>query len=94
MGALESQLDALLSTAEIVGVSGGNQSGKSTICAIRAFIQATGEVPEAVKDVFPQSEIPKRFPQYIRVVGVDFRQLHSTVLPTYRRCGLGSRRSG
>lgn len=83
-GRLDSQLDAICSMESIRGISGGNQSGKSTTGAIYSFIKATGQVPDSLKAMFHVERIPKKFPQRGRVVGVDFKQLHSIVIPTYQ----------
>jgi len=82
---LDGQMDAHMSTAQIIGVSGGNQAGKSVSGCVEAFIQATGELPLSLKDVYPKEKLPKRFPRRIRVVGVSANQMLNTVLPTYRQ---------
>lgn len=83
---LTGQMDAHLSTSPVRFVSGGNQSGKTTSTTIEALIQATGEVPISLKDVYPQEKIPKKFPQHIRVVGKDWQNgILLNVLPTYQK---------
>ena len=82
-GVLDSQLDALCSLSPIKGVSGGNQSGKSTTGAIKAYITATGELPVSLEQIYPKDLMPKG-PKAIRVVGVSNKQLFNTVLPTYK----------
>ena len=79
------QTDAFASEASKIGVFGGNQSGKSTKGAITGFIWATGEVPDALKGIVPESMVPKEFPQHIRVIAVDHKQFKNTVLETYRK---------
>lgn len=88
---LTSQLDAFLSLANIVGVSGGNQVGKSVTGAIKGYIKATGELPYAFKDYADHPAIKRdvdRAKRKIvrgRVVGVDFKQLMNTVIPTWQQ---------
>lgn len=82
---LDGQLDVLLSEGEIIAASGSNQSGKSSLGAIAGYIQATGQVPFALKGVFPEWKLPKKFPQRIRVVGVSANQVQNTVIPTYKQ---------
>jgi len=81
---LDSQMDAHLCTAEIIGVSGGNQSSKSCTGCIEDLILATGELPLSLKDVYPKEKLPKSFPQRIRVTGVSEDQLQNSVFPLYR----------
>ena len=82
---LVGQTDAFASESSKIGVFGGNQSGKSTTGAINAFIWTTGEVPEKLKGIVPESMIPTKFPQHIRVIAVDHKQFKNTVLETYRK---------
>lgn len=83
---LDGQIDAHQSEAPIRGVSGGNQSGKTTSCCIEAFIKTTGELPESLKGKFPVSRLPKRFPQHVRVVCEDHTKgILGNAIPTYRR---------
>lgn len=79
------QKDVHMADAEILGVSGGNQSSKSCTGAIEDYIQATGEVPLSMRDWYPESKIPKHFPQKIRVVAVSDGQLKNTVLDQYKK---------
>ena len=78
------QRDLHVCDADIRGVFGGNQSGKSVCGAIEAYIWATGEVPDALKGIYPESLIPKEFPQHIRVEGVDWKTFSANLLPTYQ----------
>lgn len=82
---IDGQLDVHLSTLPIRGASGGNQSGKSTVGAIEAYIQATGEVPDAIKEVYPKEKLPTKWPQAIRIIGVDYKTLLNTLIPTYQK---------
>ena len=80
----DSQLDALICPDDIIGVMGGNQGGKTAWLAIRLYIQATGQLPDALYGKFPTDLLPKKFPQRLRVVGVDSRQLQNAVLREFR----------
>lgn|SRR5574337_714924 len=84
---LDSQVDAILSDAEIVGIFGGNQAGKSTTVAIRRYIKAIGELPNALKGVYPENRLRKDFSRCYRyrVVGVDFKQMNNTLIPTFKK---------
>src|SRR3990172_3046691 len=68
-GRLDAQIDVHSCNADIVGAFGGNQGGKSVTGVIESLIWATGKVPERLKGIYPESKIPKKFPQYVRVVG-------------------------
>ena len=85
---VDSQLDVFLSKMSIVGAGGGNGSGKTTVGAIRGYIKSTGELPFPLEPyrVQFQTDIDKAKGKFIkgRVVAVDFRHLHGTVLPTWR----------
>lgn len=81
------QIDVHKSTAPIRGAAGGNQSGKTTAGAIEAFIQATGEVPPSLKDVYPKERLANNIktPQKIRVTAKDWENgFLLNVLPTYQ----------
>ena len=84
---IDSQLDALLSDSPIIGVFGGNQSGKSTICGIKRYIQTTGEVPLALEGIYPKERLRVDFSRTmkIRVVGVDHKTMLNTLIPTYQK---------
>ena len=82
--ALDGQMDVLMSVAPIRAASGGNQSGKSTVGAIEAYIVATGQVPRAVTN-YPAEKLLDKAGKQLRVVGVDNRQLMNTVIPTYQK---------
>jgi len=81
---VDGQLDALLSDADIIGVSGGNQSGKTTTEVIKGYIKSTGELPKSLekyRDRFSK-DIERATSKFIRgrVIAVDFKQLNNTVL--------------
>ncbi len=82
---IDGQMDVHMSTLPIRGASGGNQSGKSTVGAIEAYIQATGEVPNTLKDKYPKEKLPTKWPQAIRIIGVDYKTLLNTLIPTYQK---------
>lgn len=79
------QLDAHKSTADIIAVGGGNQSGKSTYGAIEAYIQGTGEIPYPMQGLYPKEKIIRKKPSAIRVVGVDHKVVLNTLIPTYQK---------
>ncbi len=82
----DSQIDALKSKANIVGVSGGNQGGKTLIVCIRRLILATGCIPELLKGIFPVEIIPKKVPRHYRVVAEDYvNGLLKNMIPTYQK---------
>ena len=95
-GNLDSQLDVVLSPANVVGASGGNRAGKSAISAIKGYIKSTGELPQSLKQYEHTQAIARdidrfkrRFakgqPILGRVIGVDFKQLSNTVIPTWQK---------
>lgn len=84
-GRLDCQRDVHVCLSNIILDAGGNQGGKSTTGAIEAFIKATGEVPHALKDIYPKEKIPTKRPNHVRVVGVDFPTFLKNILPTYQK---------
>lgn len=82
----DSQMDALKSSAPICAVSGGNQAGKTNIVCIKRIIKTIGEVPEALKGIFPMQTIPKKDVRRYRVVAEDFSNgLLKNIIPTYQK---------
>lgn len=80
------QQDVLLSEADIRGAFGGNQSGKSTLGTIEAYIHITGEVPFALANTYPRSKLPKKYPFHVRVTGEDYENaIVGTLIPTYEK---------
>jgi phage terminase large subunit-like protein len=79
------QLDALLSKANIKGVSGGNQAGKSVTGAIYVFIWITGEVPIYLAKKFPMEMLSEDRIRDTRVVGISSKQVRNTLIPTYKK---------
>jgi hypothetical protein len=55
-----------LSTAHLIGIGGGNRSGKTDTNLAEAAIQATGIIPESLRGVYPREKL--RGPITIRVV--------------------------
>jgi hypothetical protein len=95
-GKLDSQLDVVLSTADVVGASGGNRAGKSAISAIKGFVKCTGELPQSLKEYEHSQAIARDLDRFTRrfakgqpilgrVIGVDFKQLSNTVIPTWQK---------
>jgi len=86
---IDSQLDVLLSKADIRGVSGGNGSGKTEIGCIGAAIKLTGELPLSLmgyKEGHFEGIIRRAKEKFIkgRLTAVDNRQLHTKVLPVWQ----------
>lgn len=82
----DSQIDALKSESPICAVSGGNQAGKTNVVCIKRLIKAIGEVPNALKGIFPMHTIPKKEPRRYRVVAEDFSNgLLKNMIPTYQK---------
>lgn len=85
---LTGQLDVLICEAEIIGVGGGNQSGKSTLGIIKGIIKSTGEIPDFLKPYakYFQRDIDRAHRKFIngRVVAVNDFQLHNTVLKWWK----------
>lgn len=82
----DSQTDVFRSDASIIGAFGGNQVGKTTTAAIKAYMKITGEVPDALKGIVPEVKLPKKWPVHVRVVGEDYQNgVLKTLLPTFRR---------
>ena len=84
-GKLDSQLDFLLSKADVRGNSGGNQGGKSTITAIDCYIYMTNLIPKSIESIYPKEKLSDKPYKRGRVVGVDAKTMVNTLLPTYMR---------
>ena len=83
---LDSQLDVHKCASPIIAVTGGNQSSKTVSLVIEAYVQATGELPLSLKDIYPAEKLPSPYSGQIknlRVVGVDYKQLMNTLLPAF-----------
>jgi phage terminase large subunit-like protein len=85
---LDGQTDVFMSEAPIRGASGGNQSGKSTDGAVEAYVEITGELPTALKGIYPEHrlrDIDDGKIKAVRVVCVSNKQFLNTVKPTYQK---------
>lgn len=81
----DGQLDFHLSTANIKAIFGGNQAGKSACLAVHCYIIGTGEIPLALRGIFPEDEIIKKAgPVHGRIVGVSSNQVANTVIPAFQ----------
>lgn len=65
-------IDVHLSTAPVKIVGGGNQSSKTTSLTLEDLIFATGELPFALKHIYPQSKIPQKAYKKLRAVCEDY----------------------
>ena len=85
---VDSQLDALLCMAPIVGVSGGNRSSKTVTGTIKGIIKSTGELPDSLKEYAHIFEdiVNRAKNKFIkgRVTAVDNKQLNRVVIPTWQ----------
>jgi len=61
-----SALQVHLSTAHLVGVFGGNRSGKTETNLVEAAILMTGIIPDALQDIYPREKL--RGPVSVRIV--------------------------
>jgi len=80
---MQGQMDVHRSLADILAIGGGNQGGKSSGAAVEVYMRITGEVPKGVD--FPKEKVIKRSPSSVRVVGVDFKTMLNTLIPTYQK---------
>jgi phage terminase large subunit-like protein len=80
----DSQMDAHTCTAETIANFGGNQGGKTTWLVIEALIHATGELPEALKDVYPKEKMPVEKMRYLRLEGESDTQVDEILVPAIR----------
>jgi hypothetical protein len=70
---LDSAMDVHACEANIIGVSGGNQSSKTTTCTIEDLIKATRKIPQSLQGIYPESKLPKKKFNRIRVVCEDYQ---------------------
>ena len=70
---LDSAVDVHACDANIVGVSGGNQSSKTTTCTIEDLIKACRVIPPSLKGIYPESKLPTKKFNRIRVVCEDYQ---------------------
>lgn len=78
---LDGQLDVLSSEADIVYASGGNQSSKTTSLILWSLIGVTGLVPKSLEGRIPDCKLPKKFPRWFRLVGVDHKTVLANLIP-------------
>ena len=69
---LDSAVDVHACTANIVGVAGGNQSSKTVSTTIEDFIKACRILPPSLKGIYPESKMPTKKNNRIRVVCEDY----------------------
>ena len=85
---VDSQLDVILCTSNIVGDSGGNRADKTTTGCIKGLIKTTGEIPNSLKPYqgILQSYIDRAHRKFIkgRVTGVNSKQLHTRVMSVWK----------
>lgn len=82
--ALDGQDDVFKCDADIIYVSGGNQSSKTTSLVIKALIGTTGLIPKALQGLIPEKKLPKKFPVWCRIVGVDHKTTLANLLPAFQ----------
>ena len=70
---LDAAVDVHACEANILGVSGGNQSSKTTTCTIEDLIKATRAIPDSLKGIYPESKLPKKKCNRIRIVCEDYQ---------------------
>lgn len=70
---LDAAIDVHACEANIIGVSGGNQSSKTTTCTIEDLIKACRVIPDSLKGIYPISKLPKKKFNRIRVVCEDYQ---------------------
>lgn len=70
---LDSAVDVHACEANIIGVSGGNQSSKTTTCTIEDLIKACRVIPDALKGIYPESKLPRKKLNRIRIVCEDYQ---------------------
>lgn len=70
---LDSAVDVHACTANILGVSGGNQSSKTTTCTIEDLIKACRVIPDSLKGIYPESKLPTKKFNRIRVICEDYQ---------------------
>jgi hypothetical protein len=70
---LDAAVDVHACDANIIGVSGGNQSSKTTTCTIEDLIKATRAIPPSLKGIYPESKLPKKKVNRIRIICEDYQ---------------------
>lgn len=83
---LDSAVDVHACTANIIGVSGGNQSSKTTTCTIEDLIKACRKLPLSLRGIYPESKLPTKKFNRIRIVCEDYQNgILKHNLPNLRR---------
>ena len=83
---LDAAVDVHACQANIIGVSGGNQSSKTTTCTIEDLIKACRVIPDNLKGIYPETKLPKKKFNRIRVVCEDYQNgILKHNLPNLRR---------
>lgn len=62
-----------------------HNSGKSVFGAIENYIQITKELPYFLRGKYPEGKIIDKSPVSCRVVGVDYKTMLNTLVPTYQK---------
>ena len=70
---LDAAVDVHACTANIIGVSGGNQSSKTTTCTIEDLIKATRKIPQSLIGIYPESKLPTKKVNRIRIICEDYQ---------------------
>lgn len=70
---IDAAVDVHACEANIIGVSGGNQSSKTTTCTIEDLIKACRIIPDSLKGIYPESKLPKKKVNRIRVICEDYQ---------------------
>lgn len=81
---LDGQDDVFKSDADIIYVSGGNQSSKTTSLVMKALIGVTGLIPHSLVGLIPEAKLPKKFPVWCRIVGVDHKTTLANLIPAFQ----------
>jgi len=76
--------DTFKSSAKIIATFGGNQVGKTTANAIKSHIKITGEVPKELKNIYPTTKLPTKWPVYGRVYGLSNDIIDEVIVPKFR----------
>lgn len=80
----DSQTDAFRSPAQQILCSGGNQVGKTVMAIIKSIVKITGEMPESLREIFPQEKLPTKWPVYGRHYGPSNSMVKEVLVPKYQ----------
>lgn len=69
---LDSAVDVHACEANILGAAGGNQSSKTTCLTIEDFIKGCRIIPPSLKGIYPESKLPTKKNNRIRIVCEDY----------------------